>query len=75
MTNASRITPTEPEAAIDALLARDEQASIVDGLFALPGSGAAPAPDPWSRVVHDRLQARLAARMRRVISSGDEEAA
>ena len=65
----------EPEPVIEALLARDEQTSIVDGLFALPESGTADARDEWSRAVHDRLQARLAARMRRMIEAADDDAA
>lgn len=67
MTNAHENRFANPDAGIDALLAGGETASIVDGLFALSDNDAAAVPDPWGRLVHDRLQARLAERMRREI--------
>ncbi len=56
------------EAEIDAVLAPHADDSIVDSLLALPGDEAAGAgPDEWNRGLHDRLQARLAQRMREAI--------
>ncbi|MDN2565180.1 hypothetical protein N1F89_03010 [Aquibium sp. A9E412] len=63
--NAPATGPADDEAEIDALLAAGEELSIVDSVLALPKGGAA---DPvWERAVHDRLQVRLARRLRQAI--------
>lgn len=68
MTNA--VTPdaggTDP--AIDRLLATAEPVSIVDGLFELGDEGAGDTVDDWGRMVTNRLQARLASRIRHMLS-------
>lgn len=58
------------EAEIDALLAEDETASIIDSLLAMPRPED--ADDSWERALHARLQERLARKMRQVLDSGRE---
>ncbi|MFC6488341.1 hypothetical protein [Nitratireductor sp. GCM10026969] len=59
------------EAEIDALLAKDDDtASIIDTLLAMPRPAG--ADDSWEKVLHERLQARLARRMREALE-GDTD--
>lgn len=63
---ASSDTPSDAQ--IDALLSPEEDASIVDSLFAVSrGQAAAEAKDVLEQVLFARLQARIARRMRRSI--------
>ena len=52
------------EAEIDALLAQDDSASVVDALLAIPPrpeiSGGA---DEWQRLLHARLQTKVSRKM------------
>ncbi|MCR4266176.1 hypothetical protein [Nitratireductor sp. ZSWI3] len=58
----------EADARIEALLSPQEEASIVDSLFAVAGGQAAvEARDVLDHVLSVRLQARLARRMREAI--------
>lgn len=53
---------------IDALLRRDDDASIIDTLLAMPrGADPVAEGDAWERVLFARLQERLARRMRETI--------
>lgn len=53
---------------IEALLSVDSTSSIVDGLLALPDEDELKAEaGAFGRVVHGRLQARLAEKMRQTI--------
>jgi hypothetical protein len=61
------IDPREP--AIEALLARQEADSIVDLLLSLPRQEIDEA-DTFNRIVKDRLEAKLADRVRSLI--GDD---
>ncbi|WP_163267492.1 hypothetical protein [Chelativorans alearense] len=61
------------DAEIDALLGRDETTSVIDTLLAMPRVEAANDPDgSWERVLHARLQARLARKMRRVLEEAPD---
>lgn len=61
-----RDEPAEP--GIETLLGGDEGASIVDSLFAMPDETELEAEaGAVGRAMHDRLQTRLAAKMRRLI--------
>ena len=62
MTHSYPTCSAEADAAIDRLLVTAEPVSIVDGLFELVDG---------DRVVRDRLQARLAERMKRTIAARD----
>jgi len=59
------------EAEIDALLARDDSASVIDMLLSMPHVMAADNAD-WEKILHARLQARLARKMRDVLENAQE---
>lgn len=64
------------ETEIDALLARDDAASVVDALLSMPPRAPASEGDPrGEKTVNARLQARLAHRMRQVLEGGEPEGA
>lgn len=62
------------EAEIDALLAHDENSSVIDAFLAIP---ALTAPDSrqreWQELLHARLQTRLSRRMRETLESGKQD--
>ena len=59
---------TPSDAQIDALLSPEDDASIVDSLFAVSkGQAASEAKDVLEQVLFARLQARIARRMRQSI--------
>lgn len=61
------------DAEIDALLVRDDTASIVDSLLSLPDEhSSAAVSGEWGRVLAGRLQTRLAERMRRALGTEKE---
>ncbi|MFU0507006.1 hypothetical protein [Pseudaminobacter sp. NGMCC 1.201702] len=62
------------EPAIDALLSRRKADSIVDLLLSLP-STVTDEPDTFDRIVGDRLEAKLADRMRSLIDHRHRDAA
>lgn len=72
MMNTHPTCSAEADSAIDKLLIRAEPVSIVDGLFELADDGARDLSDGWDRAVYNRLQARLAERMKRTIAARDE---
>lgn len=60
------------EAEIDALLERDDSASVIDTLLAMPRTRMAHNTDEtWEKVLHARLQARLARKMRETLEGKD----
>jgi len=59
------------EAEIDALLARDDSASVIDMLLSTPHVMAADNAD-WEKILHARLQERLARKMREVLEGARE---
>ncbi|WP_028033097.1 hypothetical protein [Chelativorans sp. J32] len=59
------------EAEIDALLARDDSASVIDMLLSMPHVMAADNAD-WEKILHARLQERLARKMREVLEGARE---
>ena len=59
------------EAEIDALLARDDSASVIDMLLSMPHVMAADNAD-WEKILHARLQERLARKMREVLEGAGE---
>jgi len=60
------------EAEIDALLARDDSASVIDMLLSMPHVMAADNAD-WEKILHARLQERLARKMREVLEGAREQ--
>jgi hypothetical protein len=62
------------EPAIEALLSRRKADSIVDLLLSLPSAGT-DEPDTFDRIVGDRLEAKLADRMRSLIDDRHRDAA
>jgi len=62
------------EAEIDALLARDETASVIDTLLSMPRIAAANDEDEtWEKILNARLQERLARRMREMLEKAEEQ--
>ncbi|WP_309084728.1 hypothetical protein [Chelativorans sp.] len=61
----------ELEAEIDALLARDDRASVIDTLLSMPHAKAAGDP-AWEKLLHARLQERLVRKMREMLDPADQ---
>ena len=62
------------EAEIDALLGRDDTASVIDTLLAMPRMRVADNTDEtWEKILHARLQARLARKMRETLEGTNGE--
>ncbi|WEX10174.1 hypothetical protein [Chelativorans sp. AA-79] len=59
------------EAEIDALLACNDQASVIDTLLSMPHAMAADDP-AWEKLMHARLQERLARKMRDMLEGAEE---
>ena len=60
------------EAEIDALLAGDNSESVIDALLSMPRETRADGADQtWERILHARLQERLARRMREMLEENE----
>ena len=59
------------EEEIEALLSRDDPESVIDSLLSMPPQAAA-NDEVWEKVLHARLQERLARKMRDILEGGQE---
>lgn len=59
------------EEEIEALLSRDDPESVIDSLLSMPPQAAA-NDEVWEKVLHARLQERLARKMRDMLEGGQE---
>jgi hypothetical protein len=68
MTSVQLPYSADADASIERLLVTAEPVSIVDGLLQLGGDSVDGSTDGWTRLVANRLQARLAERIRQALA-------